>query len=146
MIIYVYSSFNYLKLHFFFFFNFMRTSSLYKNMKISVFGFFHVILQTNTLGLCPLLVVICDVIYIWCHGHVTGCYFEEEFRVEDCVRHFVNNLLILGLFNDALLTTYSPFAETRQRKQSKSRFATADSKEWTKRADISVYSLHSDGR
>jgi hypothetical protein len=41
---------------------------------------------------------------------------------------------------------YSPFAETRQRKQSKLRVATADSKEWTKRADNSVYSLHSDAR
>jgi hypothetical protein len=41
---------------------------------------------------------------------------------------------------------YSPFAETRQRKQSKSRVATADSKERTKRAVSSVYSLHSDAR
>jgi hypothetical protein len=42
--------------------------------------------------------------------------------------------------------TYGPFAETRQRKQSKSRVATADSKEWTKRAVSSVYSLHSYSR
>jgi hypothetical protein len=41
---------------------------------------------------------------------------------------------------------YSPFAETRQRKQSKPRVATADSKVWTKRAVSSVYSLHSDAR
>jgi hypothetical protein len=41
---------------------------------------------------------------------------------------------------------YSSFAETRQRKQSKSLVATADSKEWTKRAVSSVYSLHSDAR
>jgi hypothetical protein len=41
---------------------------------------------------------------------------------------------------------YSPFAETRQRKQSNPRIATADSKAWTKRAVSSVYSLHSDAR
>jgi hypothetical protein len=34
---------------------------------------------------------------------------------------------------------YSPFAETRHRKRSKPRVATADSKEWTKRAASSVY-------
>jgi hypothetical protein len=46
----------------------------------------------------------------------------------------------------SLIYVYSPLAETRQRKQSKPRVATADSKEWTKRAVSSVYSLHSDAR
>jgi hypothetical protein len=56
--------------------------------------------------------------------------------------------LIYGLFKSELggvkVPIYSPFAETRQRKQSKPRVATPDSKEWTKRAVTSVYSLHSD--
>jgi hypothetical protein len=41
---------------------------------------------------------------------------------------------------------YSPFAESSQCKQSMPRVATADSKEWTKRAVTSVYSLHSEAR
>jgi hypothetical protein len=76
------------------------------------------------------------------HGNISETTTQKwhwRWSSENCT-----SIRLSGIFVVYVIYFYSPFAETRQRKQSKPRVATADSKGWTKRAVSSVYSLHSD--
>jgi hypothetical protein len=66
-------------------------------------------------------------------------------HITTCIEQCDHLQVVKGLYR-LYWIDYSSFSESRQRKQNKPCVATADSKEWKKRAVTSVYSLHSDAR